>query len=137
MPVATPPRPAADPFATAAEVRAAHAALLADLPDDPDPADLGRVTEFIRRAVAAGVAIDGPEERKEVQGLIDYWAASLQTDYREAAGRETPPVKPATTVLAEFDPARLRAAAAAADRWFAGLSEADQKVARRIALRLI
>jgi hypothetical protein len=131
--------PPAGPFESAEDVRTAHARLLAELPEHPGPADLARVTGFICRAVATGVVLDAPEERKQVQGLIDYWAASLQTEYREAAARGcgAARLKPSTTVLAEFDPARLRTAAADADAWFAGLSEQDQKIARRIALRLV
>jgi hypothetical protein len=114
------------------EVRKAHTRLLADLPGDSGPEDLDRVTEFIRQAVAAGRNLDDPEDRKRVQGLIDYWAASLPVGRREVPR----PVLP-ETVLAEFDPARLRAAAEAAGAWLSGLTPELRKVARRIALRLV
>ena len=63
------------PFQSADDVRAAHARLLKELPESPGPGDLARIKEFIGLAVAAGTVLDAPEERKEVQGLIDYWAA--------------------------------------------------------------
>src|SRR4051794_29793622 len=108
MPATTPtPRPPANPadrYESADDARAAHAALLGGLAEKPGPADLDRVAEFIRKAAATGAVLDAPEARKQVQGLIDYWAASLLTEYREATkdGAATR-VKPATTVLTPFD----------------------------------
>jgi hypothetical protein len=126
------------PFESAEDVRSAHAGLLENLPEHPPPDDLERVVEFIRRAVATGAVLDAPEDRKQAQGLIDYWAASLQTEYRDAARvGEVARVKPPTTVLAEFNPAKIRAAATAADEWLAGLSEEDRNIARRLVLRLV
>jgi hypothetical protein len=127
-----------DRFASAADARAAHARLLASLPGDPGPADLDRGAEFIRKAVATGVVLDAPEDRKEVQALVDYWSASLVAQAREADGhRAAARVKPATTVLVPFDPAVLDAAAAAAEAWVRGQPPEVQATARRILLRVV
>ncbi|MDY3562404.1 hypothetical protein R5W23_003870 [Gemmata sp. JC673] len=138
-PAAPPAGPApAEPFRSADAVRAAHAALLAELPDPPRPGDLARVTEFIRRAVATGAVLDAPDDRKLVQGLIDYWAAALVAEYREATrDGESTRVKPPSTVLTPFAPATLAAAVAAADRWLAAAPPEDQQLARRVLLRLV
>lgn len=130
----------AERYESVAAVRAAHTVLLAAMPDEPEPDDLERAADFIRRATASGAALDAPEDRELVQGLIDYWLASL-AEYRGAAGRAadapTARVKAPPAVLAEFDRTEIAAAIARADAWLGGPGAEFQPVARRLLLRLV
>jgi hypothetical protein len=110
------------------------------MPDCPGEDDLHHVAEFIAAAAATGTVLDAPDDRKLVQGLIDYWVASLQTDFRESSRSvscRAARVKPATTVLAGFDRGHIPAAVVRADAWLAGLAEADRRIAERVLLRLV
>jgi hypothetical protein len=133
----TPTAPPAERYESAEEARAAHNDLLKELPEGPGPGTFGLVTEFIDRAVATGVVLDTPEDRKQVQGLIDYWAASLLSAARHTTeGGSASRIKPATTVLAQFDPNTIQTAAAAADAWL-NRSGANRDLVRRLMLRLV
>jgi hypothetical protein len=129
--------PPVEPFPSAEDAHRAHDDLLAALPEEPGPDDLGRVTDFIRRAVATGAALDAPNKRKLVQGLIDYWAAALVAEYRTAERAGTAArAKPAATVLAPFAADTVWEVADKADRWLAS-NPNKQPLADRILLRLI
>jgi hypothetical protein len=133
---AKPAAQAADRFESAEEVRAAHAALL-ESPEQPGPRDSNPVTRFIERAAATGAVLDNPEDRKQVQGLMDYWTASLLSASRDAEAGSASRVKPAVTVLNPFDADTIRRAAAKADEWLAALPDQDRVTARRVMLRLV
>jgi hypothetical protein len=125
-------------FGSAEEVATEHAALLSRLPDQTGPSDFQPIIQFIEKAAATGAVLYNPEDRKQVQGLIDYWAASLLTESRETAkDGAASRIKPPSTVLTPFDPETIRRAAAAADDWLATLSDTDRMTARRILLRLV
>jgi len=47
---------------------------LRDMESATDKRDL--ILDFIGRAVASGALFEGPTERRTIQGIIDYWAAS-------------------------------------------------------------
>ena len=82
--------------------------------------------------------LDTPEDRKQVQGLIDYWAASLPTASRHAAEDGTANrIKPATTVLAQFAADRVGKVAEEAERWLQSASAEDRRLAQRVLLRLV
>jgi hypothetical protein len=56
------------------------------------------VADFLRRAQAAGVAIEGQNDRDSAQGVLDYWAAwQFSSDNRESLMAPPP-------TLAEFVP---------------------------------
>jgi hypothetical protein len=147
MPDATPVAPVvpaapADRYASADDVRAAHAGLLEALPEKLTPEDLGRVAEFLRRAAATGAVLDAPEDRKQVQGLIDYWSASLSTAAREVSDSGGAlRVKPPSAVLARFATDTVGGVATAADRWLAAVPaetrEETRRIANRVLLRLV
>jgi hypothetical protein len=89
----------AEPYASAAAMRAAHVELLerrriGALTDDI----LDAAATFLRRGQATGALLDTDEDRWASQSLLDYWANAL---YR--AGRETP-----DATLADFDPSLHR-----------------------------
>jgi hypothetical protein len=81
---AAPPAPEPAPrFESLDALRAAHAELLTNLPADQLSPEHDRLIHtFLERAVATGAVLDAPADRRLAQGLIDYWIASLLTDYR-------------------------------------------------------
>jgi hypothetical protein len=159
-PSSTPAAPA-DSYKSVAEILADHTKLLGELPEEPGLGDRERVVEFVRKAAGAGAVLDSPDDRRQAQGLIDYWAASLwqPTSLAMAAATKAQgPIDsaPATqftgargagggsgrgknpgTVLAPFNPATLTEAMDSATRWIGTLSEDDQALVRRVLLRLV
>ena len=121
-------------------LRAAHAALLDSLPDELGAHDLARLTSFIAQATATGAVLI-PEDRQQAQGLIDYWTASLLTEYRELSAKSTTTsttrVRPPTTLLAEFNADYARNVAEHAAQWFREAENDDRELARRLFLRLV
>ena len=127
-------------FASLSALRSAHADLLRVTDDDPTPGDLDRVADFLRKAAATGAILDTPDDRKQAQGLIDYWAASLQSEYRDACrklGPDALQIKTGDLVLNEFDAGSIRQLAEAAQDWLDGLPPETQDVARRVLMRLV
>jgi WD40 repeat protein len=121
-------------------LKAAHTGLLSAQSDDLTGQAAEEATTFVKRAVLTGAILDSPAERKQAQGLIDYWVASLISSSRTASGSamgSTDRLRPAVTLLADFEPDTLDRAVETADRWFRALPEADQVVARHLMLRLV
>ena len=136
-----PPR-AADAFTSLDQLRTAHAALLDLVPDSAEALaaeHVDRIRQFLRRAAAAGRLIDTPVDRKQAQGLLDYWSATFYSQAnRQADGPAGPERLPREeTVLAEFQAGTVEQVAGAADDWFRRLPESDRKLVRRILVRLV
>ncbi len=83
--------------------------------------------------------LDTPADRKQAQGLLDYWSATLysqgQRQQPGPAGIERLPKN--ETVLAEFETGTIGEIARAAETWFQGVPEGDRDLVRRILLRLV
>lgn len=136
----TDPATAADGFATAAALLAAHKLLTH--PDDDGELLAGErldeVVRFVKTAVASGKCLDGRDDRRAAQASINYWVSAVGTAAREAGRKEHPFSAPGTdTLLEEFDPASLTAVAAAAEGVYGGLDPGDRVLARHLFLRLV
>ncbi len=92
--------------------------------------DVELVREFLRRTARTGVALDDPGERKQAQGIIDYWSAALYRQVRAATDRLTS----AETILVDFDPAELEEAIQQANAILESFSAEDLRLARDILL---
>jgi hypothetical protein len=136
------------PFASLAEMQERHAALAKEVGSGIlTPGHTDRIVDFVHRGLATGKILDAKEERAAAQGLINFWSSRLASAAREArqtrsvtVGYSVPSgVAPEfeDTLLAEFDPETIRSAAGAAERWLGTLSEDDQRIARRVMLRLV
>jgi hypothetical protein len=97
------------PFASATELRSAHAELLAELDrrldeDASAQAEAAaldamrvRIDQFLQRGVATGAYLEEIRQRSACQALLDYWVASASRGRRPAGAWR----------LAAFDGARL------------------------------
>jgi energy-coupling factor transporter ATP-binding protein EcfA2 len=93
------PSAAETPFASVAELRAEHNALLrATRGRATGPGLVERINGFLGRARATGRLVYDPDERDGAQGILDYWTATLVTlvDPRD--------VVTSPALLAAFDP---------------------------------
>ena len=131
-----------DAFLSLEALRSGHSDLLQSVPDSEDKiteSDVGRIREFLRRTAATGKVLDTAIDRKQVQGLLDYWSATLYSQgHREPGGSADVERLPRDeTVLAEFKTSTVDKVAQAADAWFRQLTEGDRDLARRILLRLV
>jgi WD40 repeat protein len=118
----------------------AHNDLLEEITSDEPPRHEGaRARAFIRRSVATGAVLNAREDRAAAQGLINFWTArlsNLEERSDDSSASPQPVLEFAHTVLARFEQETLRQAVKEADRWLKLLSEEDQKLARRLMLRL-
>ena len=129
-------------FPSLEALRSGHSDLLQSIPDSEDKltqSDVARIREFLRRAAATGTVIDTAIDRKQAQGLLDYWSATLYSQgHRQPGGSADVQRLPREeTVLTEFETGTVDEAARAADAWFRQLTEGDRDLARRILLRLV
>jgi len=124
------------PFRSTTALQAAHAELLASVSEPLTDGDTGRVERYLKRVVATGAVLDLPRDRRQAQGLIDYWVATL-LGQAETASDATRRRKPELTLLAAFDPATVRQAAAHADALIATLTPQERVLVRRVVLRLV
>jgi hypothetical protein len=139
--------PAPDgPFDSLAALEAEYARLVQDMKSVLATREgIERVKGFIRRAAATGAILDAREDRAAAQGLINFWTAKLAASPRvseaeagDGKGRaDVPRLSFEETLLANFEPSTLRAAAKAANRWLADRGPDAEPVARRIMLRLV
>src|SRR4029077_17081007 len=86
---------------------------------------------------ATGQLLDAPEDRRQVQGLIDYWVATLQSQRGSSVQRGR--MKLEDRLLAPFDHEPLARAVAAADDWLNEQEKSDPAApiaARKVLLRL-
>jgi hypothetical protein len=74
---AQPPAPAPEPARSLQDLRPLHVALLQQWADLDEAEQLRRGEAFRQAAAAAGRWIKNFEERDSVQGLIDYWTATM------------------------------------------------------------
>jgi uncharacterized coiled-coil protein SlyX len=84
------------PFRSLAELRSAHATLMREARKDGSAANADRIADFIKRAQAAGAAIESQNDRDSAQGVLDYWVAWQFSSSRGSTASSTPPT------LAEF-----------------------------------
>ena len=131
-----------DAFPTLEALRSGHSDLLQSVPDSEDKlteADVRGIREFLRRAAATGKVLDTAADRKQVQGLLDYWSATLYSQGHREPGvsADVERLPRDETVLAEFKTSTIDKVTQAADAWFRQLTEGDRDLARRILLRLV
>ena len=128
------------PFPSLAALLAVHAELLQSMPEGrlAEP-DVLKIRAFLRQAVASGALIDTPIERKQVQGLLDYWSATLYANGPERAGETTEATRLpiSETVLTEFQPETIADIAAKAQAWLQSIAPTDRDLVRRMLLRLV
>jgi uncharacterized protein YoaH (UPF0181 family) len=147
------------PYASMDGLRHAHDELFDELPnlsvEERKKAD-ERIEEFIGRAISTGKILDTVNDRREAQGLIDYWVASTFTRPRngtltEIASHQGSGEASATTASASdvlyggrpdnqletFDPAVIGAAADLGEKFIQSLSAQKRDLARQILFRLI
>lgn len=147
------------PFASMDGLRHAHDSLFDELPklaaDDRKRAD-ERIEEFIGRAISTGRILDTVSDRREAQGLIDYWIASSFTRPRNATITEIVPRQEGVEAsagtaeaqnilqggrpdnqLEAFDPDVIGAAADLGDKFIQSLPARKRDLARQILFRLI
>jgi hypothetical protein len=131
-----------DAFSSLEALRSGHADLLQSISDAEQSLtepEIDRIRDFLRRAAAAGRVLDTPADRKQAQGLLDYWSATLysqgQRQQPGSAGVERLPKE--ETVLAEFETGTIGEIARAAEAWFRNVPPGDRDLVRRILLRLV
>ena len=109
----------APPGASARELRAAD-------PRDSSPA-----------GPPTGVVLDNPADRRVAQGLIDYWKATLYTQFRDEESEPASPCRRSTTCWRNSRRWTASSSPRAPRRPSSRSSPADREVARRILLRLV
>ncbi len=117
----------------------AHYALLSSPTEEVlTPEDRTRIHEFLDKGAATGAVLDNSIDRRQAQGLLDYWVSTLYADSRTLEDtRESSSCLPRPQArLALFDHATVGEAAENADRFIQGFSNDDQEVARKVLLRL-
>lgn len=131
----TPHDPLNDSFPSITALQQAHGALLEEVSEPPSEADLSRIGDFLRAAAATGTVLDDPDDRRQAQGLIDYWVGTIQLPPRTQETAKSP--RREQVLLAEFDAATLNRVIEATNAWLATLSDEDRTMARRIIIRTI
>jgi hypothetical protein len=128
-------------FPSLDELRAEHQTLLESLPESTlSEPDIRRIREFLGRAAATGAIIDTAVGRKQAQGFLDYWSATVASQARQRsdnADLQSVRLPRRETVLAEFQSQTISEVVAAADDWYQNVSEADRPSVRRILLSLV
>jgi hypothetical protein len=148
----------AQPYASMQTLRQAYDVLLEGSAKRPvDEEGSKKVDEFIRRAVATGRILDTVSDRREAQGMIDYWVASSYTKFRNrgsvqtssrvspegATNTKSSPVSDGARVewvdnqLESFDQTVVEAAAREGDAFLAGLSSGELELVQSILFQLI
>jgi tetratricopeptide (TPR) repeat protein len=89
------------------------------------------VDDFLTAGAALGKTLSLPSERAEAQRLLDFWASSTSLASDDARF----PIR--TVILDPYPDTGDSEAAEAAKKMVAGLSEADQAIAKRLLLRLV
>jgi len=130
----------APPYRSLNALRQANDDLLASLPEDKSDTEAWkssttRIFEFIQRAVATGVLLELPFERRAAQGLIDYWVASSYNMPIDGP-KELLQSRKINTLLAPFDAASLRSICERGDQVIGKLSSQDEDLARRILVQV-
>src|SRR5687767_10533211 len=98
-PVGTLDRPPGN-LCSAEELRPLHLALLREWNELDDEAKAKKAEQFRRTAAKTGAWIKSLEERDAVQGMIDYWTATVAT---------IPDVEfPDPVLIAEFKPSTVQ-----------------------------
>ncbi len=117
-------------FASLAELQENHAALTRTVGKDIGvPANLERVSRFVRRGVATGTVLDAPTDRAAAQSLISFWTTRLSAVSRDQGkdGRHAKVPDFEDTLLAEFNSDALVAAVITpTDLWLDRQSATDQ-----------
>jgi len=154
-----------DPYPSMEALRHAHEELLENLRSDIRKLSAAELSEgasqienFITRAISTGAILDTLADRREVQGLIDYWVASAYTrpQYRRAArdlqpeealrsqsfdqsstAFEAPRSSRPDNQLETFNPRVIENAAERGSALIEGLSEKEKRLVRRLLFQLI
>jgi WD40 repeat protein len=135
-------RPATPGFKSLADLQEHHAALVKEVGKHIlEPANLERIGQFVRKAVASGTVLDATADRTAAQSLITFWNTRLASAIRSVDKKGTlPALVPEfeDTLLAEFrSDALYTTVIAPLDKWMNQQSDEDQRLARRLVLRLV
>lgn len=133
-------------FESLSEVRAAHDRLLNAVSDEGlGPGDQELILSFLGRAAATGEILESPADRRQAQGLLDYWVATLYSQPRplrepnSTAATETQAairVPDRSSILADFSDAALVQIVADANAWLQTLGDEDRSQVFKILLQL-
>lgn len=101
------------------------------------------INEFIDRVIATGVILDTLPERREAQGLIDFWVTSpslkprSRVEEQESLPASSAAARRYDNQLERFNPQVIQEAAASGDAFVKALSAKQKDLARQILLSLI
>ncbi|RXT45672.1 pentapeptide repeat-containing protein [Bradyrhizobium betae] len=147
-----------EPYLSMDALRHAHEYLFDNLPINERTGSLTesgakQIEEFISRAIATGAVLDTLVDRREAQGLIDYWVASAFTkphpgsfaqaesngaDSGVVTSQRDPTYKDRPdNQLEPFDPAVVDEAAKRGDDFVQRLSTKETDLVRRVLLGLL
>ncbi len=137
--------PHAEPYPSMEALRHAYEELLESLPTrspDQHEESARQIEEFISRTIATGSLLDTFADRREAQGLIDYWVASAFTrpavHAPQSGTQESAPyyARP-DNQLEKFDPDVIRQISERGNAFIEGLSPRQKALARRLLFRLL
>ncbi|MBR0908315.1 pentapeptide repeat-containing protein [Bradyrhizobium japonicum] len=148
-----------EPYPSMDALRRAHEYLFDNLPTSERSGSLTeagsmQIEEFISRAIATGAVLDTLADRREAQGLVDYWVASAFTQLQLSSLAWGPESKSADSSvvhsqrgpeyqdrpdnqLEPFNPAVVDAAAERGDAFIRGLSAKQTDLVRRVLLGVL
>ncbi|MET4723871.1 tetratricopeptide (TPR) repeat protein [Bradyrhizobium japonicum] len=148
-----------EPYPSMDALRRAHEYLFDNLPTSERSGSLTeagsmQIEEFISRAIATGAVLDTLADRREAQGLVDYWVASTFTQLQLSSLARGPASKSGDSSvvhsqrdpeyqdrpdnqLEPFNPAVVDAAAERGDAFIRGLSAKQTDLVRRVLLGVL
>jgi hypothetical protein len=91
------------------------------------------ILKFLEEAVASGRMIDHPVDRREAQGLIDYWVATFYSQDPGKARR----LGLRMMILAPFDQKVLDETVESAQKLTSTMNDDQRQLLRRVLLRLV
>ncbi|MET4212035.1 pentapeptide repeat-containing protein [Bradyrhizobium sp. LA2.1] len=148
-----------EPYPSMDALRRAHEYLFDNLPTSERSGSLTeagsmQIEEFISRAIATGAVLDTLADRREAQGLVDYWVASAFTKLQLGSFARGPESKSVDSSvvnsqrdpgyqdrpdnqLEPFNPAVVDAVAERGDAFIRGLSAKQTDLVRRVLLGVL
>ncbi len=94
--------------------------------------DVEEIRGFLRQAAATGAILDVLADRRQAQGVLDYWSATVYTEARQLNQR----FSAEETILHPFDLSLVTRAAEQANEYLDQATEEEQRLAERILVRL-
>ena len=131
------------PYASLRMLENASDDLIASLPEDElSASDSDRnamweqIAQFIDRATMTGAVLDGPDDRRAAQALVDFWVAKSYAIATEAHTMQRSSLK-INTLLRPFDLAAVAATATEGDKVLAALGRKDEDEHRSLLSRTL